>query len=168
MAAFDRILEVKTSLDGRVQEFDCAVVARSHDHIVIRYRMVSDHDLHGIPLFAGELTYGYFWFRRPYNLYHWVRRSGETAAWYFNIGSVTNFDGKTLHWRDDAIDVLATPDGRVRVLDEDEVPADLDAGARQAIFAARDRVLAEITSLTVDADAATAALFASEASCDER
>ena len=113
----ERILEIKTSLDGTVQEFDCIVAARAQDHVVIRYRMVKDHNLHGVPLHAGELTFGYFWFDRPYNLYHWVRADGASVAWYFNIGSVTHFDGNTLRWRDDAIDILATPDGNVRVLD---------------------------------------------------
>ena len=76
----ERIVEVKTSLDGRVQEFACDVTAREVDHVVIRYRMVKDHDLHGVSLHAGELTFGYFWFDRPYNLYHWVRTDGATAA----------------------------------------------------------------------------------------
>jgi predicted RNA-binding protein associated with RNAse of E/G family len=156
----ERILEIKTSLDGRVQEYDCAVAARADDHVVIRYRMVSDHNLHGVPLYAGELTFGYFWFDRPYNLYHWVRRDGSTAAWYFNVGSVTDFDGAVLRWRDDAIDILATPDGLVRVIDEDEVPDDLDTVTRDAIFGARDRVFAELRTLTRDADVQTAYHFA--------
>lgn len=159
MAVPERIREIKTSLDGRVQEFDCTVAARTDDHVVIRYQMVTDHDLHGVPLRAGELTFGYFWFDRPYNLYHWVRRDGSTAAWYFNIGSVTSFDGAVVAWRDDAIDILATPDGRVRVLDEDELPEDLDPTTRLAITTARDRVLAELPALIRDADASTARHF---------
>lgn len=155
MATPERILEVKTSLDGRVQEFDCDVTAREADHVVIRYQMIKDHDLHGVPLHAGELTFGYFWFDRPYNLYHWVRHDGSTAAWYFNIGSVTGFDGAVLEWRDDAIDILATPDGRVRVLDEDELPDDLESNRRHAIIGARDRVLRELGSLIRDAELST-------------
>jgi predicted RNA-binding protein associated with RNAse of E/G family len=155
----ERIVEVKTSLDGRVQEFACDVTAREVDHVVIRYRMVKDHDLHGVSLHAGELTFGYFWFDRPYNLYHWVRHDGSTAAWYFNIGSVTRFDGAVLEWHDDAIDILATPDGRVRVLDEDELPNDLELGRRQSILGARDRVLRELGSLIHDAEMATAKYF---------
>lgn len=155
----ERILEIKTGLDGRVQEFDCIVAARSDDHVVIRYRMVYNHDLHGVPLFAGELTFGYFWFDRPYNLYHWVRADGSTAAWYFNIGSVTAFDGSVLHWRDDAVDILATPDGRVRVLDEDELPHDLDRATRNAIDGARDLVLAELSELIREAETSTARYF---------
>lgn len=157
----ERILEIKTGLDGRVQEFDCHVVAREHDHLVIRYQMVRDYNLHGVPLYAGEYTFGYFWFDRPYNLYHWIRRDGSTAAWYFNIGAVTAFDGSVLRWRDDAVDVLATPDGRVRVLDEDEVPDGLEPTARQSIFAARDQVLAELELLIENAQTSTARSFAS-------
>ena len=156
----ERILEIKTSLDGTVQEFDCIVAARAQDHVVIRYRMVKDHNLHGVPLHAGELTFGYFWFDRPYNLYHWVRADGASVAWYFNIGSVTHFDGNTLRWRDDAIDILATPDGNVRVLDEDELPDNLEPPTRAAILAARDRVLGEVASLIHDADERTACHFA--------
>ncbi len=160
MGDIDRIVEFKTSLDGRVQAFDCTVAARGPGHVTIRYQMVRDHDLHGVPLRAGEWTFGYFWFDRPYNLYHWVRRDGSTAAHYFNIGSVTAYDGTTLRWRDDAVDVLWTPDGNIQVLDEDEIPDDLAEDARAAILAARDLVLLELHRVVAEAEVSSARLFA--------
>ena len=69
------------------------------------------------------------------------------------------FRSAVLEWHDDAIDILATPDGRVRVLDEDELPNDLELGRRQSILGARDRVLRELGSLIHDAEMATAKYF---------
>ena len=47
-------------------------------------------------------------------------------------------DGR-LEWRDLTVDVLATPAGRLEVLDEDELPADLDAATRARIEAGKRR-----------------------------
>ena len=158
----DRITEIKTSLakPGRTQSFACDVALRTEDCLVVYYRMTQDYILHGIPLKAGNLTVGYFWFDRPYNLYHWIDSDGATSAWYFNIGDVTSFDGSTLEWHDLAVDVLATPSGRIDVLDEDELPGDLDPALRSRIMHACDAVLASLAELTSDADITTARLLA--------
>ena len=158
----DRITEIKTSLanPGRTQSFACDVAMRRDDCLVVYYRMTQDYNLHGIPLQAGNLTVGYFWFDRPYNLYHWIECDGTTSAWYFNVGDVTSFNGSTLEWHDLAVDILATPSGRIDVLDEDELPADLDPALRSRIMHARDVVLGSLTELTREADITTAHLLA--------
>jgi len=162
MATPDRITEIKTSLakPGHTQSFACDVALRTEQCIVVYYRMTRDYNLHGIPLQAGNLTVGYFWFDRPYNLYHWIERDGTTSAWYFNIGDVTSFDGSTLEWHDLAVDILATPSGRIDILDEDELPADLDPALRSRIMHARDVVLGALAELTSDADITSAHLLA--------
>ena len=148
-----RITEVKTGLDGRVDRFPCDVAARSASEVVVHYRIPEARDVHGVSLPAGTLTVGYFWTDRPFNLYHWVAPDGRTLAHYFNVGDVTRLSAGLLEWRDLAVDVLATPDGRVRVLDEDELPADLDPALRRYVEAARDRILAELPELIRDSEA---------------
>ena len=156
----DRITEIKTALSGRVDEFGCDVVERSDRHVVVIYRLPAARDLHGLGLPAGTVTVGYFWTERPYNLYHWIGPDGATLAYYFNVGDVTRLEAGTLAWRDLAVDVLATPDGRVRVLDEDELPADLDAGTRAYVERARDEILAGLPELVAAAERDTAQVFA--------
>jgi hypothetical protein len=136
------LTEIKTTLSGRVDEFVCEVVERSPEHAIVVYRIPGPgRNVHGVWLPPGTVTVGYFWKARPYNLYHWVDPNGRTRAHYFNVGDVRRYDADRLEWRDLAVDILATPDGRVVVLDEDELPADLDLALRRYIDAARDEVL---------------------------
>ncbi len=148
----DRIAEIKTTLSGRVDRFDCDLVERTGERIVVLYRMPFGRDLHGVWLPEGALTVGYFWRARPYNLYHWLRPDGRTIAYYFNVGDVVRCEGHEFEWHDLVVDVLVTPDGRVSVLDEDELPAGLDEATRRYVESARDEILHDLPRLMAEAE----------------
>jgi hypothetical protein len=154
-----RITEIKRTLTGRVDEFLCDVYSQSPDELIAIYRLPKARDLHGVWLPEGTMTAGYFWPARPYNLYHWVLPGQGTLAYYFNIGDVGRYDDNVIEWDDLAIDVLATPDGRMQVLDEYEIPADLAPRRREAILAARDEVLRDLPALIETAERTTALVF---------
>jgi hypothetical protein len=155
----EQITEVKTTLSGRVDEFVCDVVERSTDHVVVIYRIPGPgRDVHGVWLPGGTITVGYFWTARPFNLYHWVGPDGRTIAHYFNIGDVRRYEADRLEWHDLAVDILATPDGRVVVLDEDELPADLDPALLRSIAAARDEVLGNLRTLVLESERTSASV----------
>jgi hypothetical protein len=156
-----QITEIKTTLGGRVERFPCDLVSRSPERLVVLYRVPAARRVHGVDLPAGALTVGYFWTTRPFNLYHWVESEGRTLAHYFNVGEVTRLSADTLEWRDLAVDVLATPDGRVLVLDEDELPPDLDPVLRGHIEDARDQVLRDLPDLVRDSEAESARIVES-------
>src|SRR5437762_1532561 len=147
-----QITEIKTTLTGRVDRFACDVVERTGDRLVVLYHMPAARDLHGVWLPKGGLTAGYFWRERPYNLYHWLHPDGRTIAYYFNIGDVVRLEAHEFEWHDLAVDVLATPEGRVTVLDEDELPPDLDEATRRYVEAARDEVLRDLDRLITEAE----------------
>ena len=110
---------------------------------VVVYRIPRDVRLEDVLLPVGTLSLGYFWQDRPYNVYHWVDQSRETLALYFNIADGTRISEDTIEWRDLTVDVLLTPDGRCRVLDEDELPSALDPELRQYIDDTRDLLCQE-------------------------
>ncbi len=89
---------------------------------------------------AGCLSVGYFWENRCYNSYHWVDDRHRTLALYFNVCDSTRITPQQVAWRDLAVDVLLTPDLRCRVLDEDELPDDLDRDLLAYINSTRDRI----------------------------
>ena len=49
--------------------------------------------------------------------------TGGRSGFYFNIADRTRIAEAELEWRDLVVDVLATPAGRLELLDEDELPA---------------------------------------------
>jgi predicted RNA-binding protein associated with RNAse of E/G family len=143
-----KVTEIKVRLDGRVDRFVCEVVERSRDHLVVLFRIHEEATVHGLRLPAGTLSLGHFWVDRPYNVYHWVAPDGTTLGLYANVGDVVRLDDREIEWQDLIVDVLGTPDGTVRVLDEDELPGDLDADLRLRIEIARDRLVDEMPALS--------------------
>lgn len=126
MQDLQAFVEIKHRLDGSIQRFECQPVHVSDREAVILHRRSSEGRVADLVLPAGSLTFGYFWMDRPYNVYHFVTEAGETLGIYFNICDQTEIGAEVLSWRDLIVDLLATPDGRCRVLDAEELPEDLD------------------------------------------
>ena len=152
-AALPSILEIKHTLDGREKRFDCRLLARTADgrHAVVLWIVFEPMHVHGVDLPAGTVSVGHFWADRPYNVYHWLNQAGQTLGYYFNICDQTRVGPGIIEWRDLVVDVLALPDGRLDVLDENELPAALApdiaahiAVGKQAILTAPAAVMAEI------------------------
>ena len=138
-----RISEVKTTLAGKRQIFDCERIRYAAGETVVLYRMPADHQLEDILLAKGTLSLGYFWEDRAYNAYHWVDDKRQTLALYFNICDSTHISPEQVAWRDLTVDILITPDQRCQVLDEDELPDDLDRDLLSYINATRDTLCAD-------------------------
>jgi Protein of unknown function (DUF402) len=153
------VMEVKRRLDGSVRTYRCDAVEVTADHAVLLYRITEPGRVADVSLVPATLTVAYYWTGRAYNVYHWIAPSGETLAYYFNLSGPVRIGRDRVEWEDLEVDVLVTPDGRVRVLDEDAVPA--DAGARlPEIARARDRVLADWPTVIAEVERASRALEA--------
>jgi predicted RNA-binding protein associated with RNAse of E/G family len=121
--------------------------------------MPSDHQLEDLLLRKGTLSLGYFWEDRPYNAYHWVGDNQQTLALYFNICDSTHISPEQVAWRDLTVDILITPDQRCRVLDEDELPDDLDRDLLSHINATRDLLCADPQQLVREFEARSRTLL---------
>ena len=157
-----RITEIKTTLAGDEKTFDCELLRYRTGEAIVIYRMPRDMQLEQVHLPRGTVSVGYFWENRPYNAYHWVDASRQTLALYFNICDNTRISATSIAWRDLTVDVLMTPDLQCRVLDEDELPQDLDAELRAYIERARDHLCADAEALWRDFDVRSAALLAGD------
>jgi len=153
------ITEVKHTLGGERRTFDCELLQRSASEAVVIYRMPRDVQLEDIALARGTLSLGYFWKDRPYNAYHWIDESFASLALYFNISDRTCIGEHTIEWRDLAVDILISPDGRCRVLDEDELPPGIDATLHAYIAQARDDLCRQPLSRLGEYDKLTRSLM---------
>jgi hypothetical protein len=145
------VLELKRTLDGCQKTFQCRLVAGDDRQAVLLFVAPAPMHVHGVDLPAGTVTFAHYWTDRLYNVYHWLDARGGTIGFYFNLADSTAIEEGRLAWRDLTVDVLATPDGRLEVLDEHELPPDLDpligariALGRAAILADPARLMAEI------------------------
>lgn len=138
-----KILEIKETLNGRIFKFTCRLLDSSSDELVVLFKLNKDIQITDLHVPAGTLSFGYFWPDCLYNAYHWVSPEGESLGVYFNISDRTKISDNQVYWRDLIVDVLVTPDGRCQIIDEDELPNDLDPFLREKIDAIRAFLVSE-------------------------
>jgi predicted RNA-binding protein associated with RNAse of E/G family len=154
------VLELKRTLDGREQRFACRMIEADHHHAVLLFIAASPMHVHGVDLPAGTVTFGHFWTDRPYNVYHWLDPQGGTIGFYFNLSDSTIIGEGRLEWRDLTLDILSTPAGRLEVLDQDQLPADLDETLRARIEQAKALILSDPHRITDEVEQRSRALYA--------
>lgn len=153
------VLEVKRALEGGVRTFPCRAVEMTGDRAILLYTLPHPAQVADLALPAGTLTIAHFWVGRPYNVYHWISPEGETLAYYFNLSGLVTLTHDTVEWEDLEVDILVTPDGRARVLDEDRIPESA-AARRGEIARGRALVLREFPQVVREVEAASRALLA--------
>lgn len=149
------IEEYKAVLVGEPKIFLCELLERNVGRAVVVYRLRRAVQVEDIRMPAGTVSYGYFWETRNYNVYHFVDDARQTLGLYFNIGDSTRISETQIYWRDLIVDILVTPDGRSRVLDQHELPADLSQPLRRLIFDTRDYILERVTELKAEIEGQT-------------
>lgn len=124
-----RCIEVKRYPDGRHVTFSCDLLAIEPARQLLGYEIRQPVSVAGVFLPKGTLSYGCFWFGRPYNLYLWVRRCHgrreEIIGAYFNVCDEVELGPYELQWLDLWADVLVLPARRPVTLDRTEIPAGL-------------------------------------------
>ncbi len=154
-----RITEVKTTLAGKRKKFECELLKYNAGEVIVIYRMPRDVQLEDLLLPKGSISLGYFWEDRAYNVYHWLDDNRQTLALYFNICDNTRISTDQVAWRDLTVDILITPDQRCRVLDEDEMPDDIESELLSYINATRDALCTEPARLLFEFESRSLALL---------
>lgn len=129
------MVERKERLDGTVSEFACEpLLLEPGRRAVLRYTSDRQVALAGtdIVLPAGTVTLGHYWTDRPYNVYHWVT-DRRTVALYLSIADRTTITPDLVRYRDLVVDVVLRPAGGIEILDEADLPVDLDPEGRRSI-----------------------------------
>lgn len=174
-----KCIERKIRLSGEEISYECELLSLGERHGIVRYVIDADRSVDGVRLPAGTVTLALYFADRPYNLYYWIapraaaagakpgaETSGRAAdrstigehdpwsrdiAYYFNIADPVELSKESIAYRDLVVDVLVLPDGSTRVLDEAELPENLDPGLRRRIAAVRDEILLQRSEIIAEA-----------------
>jgi hypothetical protein len=157
------VVEIKQTLAGGEKRFDCLRLAGGPRHAVLLWIARAPMHVHGIDLPAGTISFGHFWTDRFYNVYHWLdaapHAGHRTLGFYFNIADRTRIGEAELAWRDLVVDVLATPAGRLDLLDKDELPSFIEPDAAAHIAAGKAAILAAPSALMAEIESASRGLL---------
>jgi predicted RNA-binding protein associated with RNAse of E/G family len=151
------VIERKRRLDGSVVEYECEpIVIDPGKRAVLRYVIDRTLQLEGsdLVLRPGMVTIGHFWVDRPYTVYHWLDAQ-RSLAYYFSVATDVRIDENVVEYSDLVVDVLVKPSGESTVLDEDELPPDLDPALRAVIARALEAVATNPRRLVAEIERAS-------------
>jgi uncharacterized protein len=134
-------VEQKVLLSGELQEYQCELALLTDTFGIIRYIIDREYHIDGIRLHPGEVTMAFYWTNRPYTLYTWRQDKPGQEIYYFNIADSLSLARTKFVWRDLVVDILVDEYENVHILDEDELPSDLNPKIRDYIERAKQHLL---------------------------
>ncbi len=137
------IVERKRRLDGTQVDFQCERrIVEPGVRAVVRFVTTSERRLEGtdLTLRPGTVTVGHFRADRPYTVYAFAS-DGAILGYYCSIVDELSIADDRVEYLDLVVDVLIDSRGGATVLDEDELPADLEPRHRRTI----SRALEDLT-----------------------
>jgi len=146
--------ERKRLLSGGEVTYECELVTLQKSFGILRYVLDSRCQVGSLTLLPGMVSYGFYWTGRPYTLYLWWSNAGDRVGYYFNLADSIHLSERVFAWRDLALDILVHPAGRVEIIDEEQIPSQLDEGLRAYIESAKELVLQDYRSVIEEANEA--------------
>jgi predicted RNA-binding protein associated with RNAse of E/G family len=119
----ETITEIKHNVDKPDQTFDCRLHRHGGDWIVISYKSSRPYHISDIHIAPQTLTLAYYEIECPYIIWKMIAPDGQLFGHYVHICEQVCITPKTVEYRDLLLDVWFFPDGRHRILDEDELQA---------------------------------------------
>jgi hypothetical protein len=146
-------------LTGETRIFYCERLFFQKDCGILKYVLENTVTVNNQILPQNTVTYGFYWRNRPYTLYRWFDPQGVRLGDYFNIADHVNLSPSQFEWRDLIVDIFISPQGVINVLDEDELPPDLEGKLARYIHQATGHVLQNFASILSESDRLAGKLF---------
>jgi hypothetical protein len=133
--------ERKRKHDGSVHDYGTQLVYRDRRVVIVRFEMKNGGGPPRLPFVAppGSVSYGFFWPRRPFNLYRMLGPGGDVLGHRFDAVADVRVDGEGVDYRDLVLDWWALPDGTLTEEDRDE----FDVARAAGLLSAKDIARAE-------------------------
>jgi len=132
------VLERKVKPDGTVREYSCLLLYHDATVAVVEFVMTHGVSVPELPIAIppGSVSHGFFWPRRPYNLYRMRGPDGALIAHRFDAVTAVSLTQAAIEYRDLVLDWWALPSGAFIEEDRDEYEDLLKAGRISAADAA--------------------------------
>ena len=146
-----KIYETKRRLNGTSQTFECDLVYRDDEALVIRYESKGQYSA------LASVSEGYYWEGRNYLIYK-MFREGRLVGHRFDVCRDVAFGTDSVAWTDLLLDFFFTPEGELQVHDEDDVEDAIKAGVltrEDQQIVAKTRALMEVEVGRIVEEAAT-------------
>lgn len=126
--------ERKRKADGTIHDYETELVHRDKTVVIVKFLMTRAGGPPRLPVSvpAGTVSYGFFWPRRPYNVYRWVSPEGVVLAHRFDAVTDVRITDESVDYRDLILDWWALPDDTLLEEDRDELEAAIAAGTISA------------------------------------
>jgi hypothetical protein len=122
------IVETKRNLDGTTERFDCRLVHRDDEYLVLCYLSDKPYVAAGEDIPQGSLTIGHYWRGGDYIVWEIYNPRAGLQGYYIHICRNVTFGENSIEWEDMAVDVWVSANGTSRTLDEDELERSVQSG----------------------------------------
>jgi len=131
--------ERKRKLDGSVREYETELVHRDGRVAIVRFVMTRGGGPPRPPVEVqpGSVSFGYFWARRPYNLYRMIDPEGKLIVHRFDAVADVKITAEGVDYRDLILDWWAFPDDTLIEEDRDELEGAIESGTITSADVAR-------------------------------
>lgn len=131
------VIERKLKPGGVVREYPVELLHHDRALVIVRFHMTRGGEQLGgrVVIPAGSISDGYFWFRRPYNLYRMKHADGSLIAHRFDAVADVRFSDGVVQYRDLVLDWWALPSDEIVEEDRDELEALVREGAAGSALA---------------------------------
>lgn len=153
-----KIREIKRNLDGQRLEFECQLLSRDADGIILHYVSPRAYDFQTVRFVEGCRTTALYQPGKPYVLWRMESPSGELLGYYIHLAANVSLGAEQVEWDDLTVDVWVHPDGRYEIWDEDELRRLREQGIISedqwlAIEGLKGRVVENLTEIVASAEA---------------
>jgi hypothetical protein len=128
MQVLTPIREIKQNLDGTTEVFDCHLLYRDADYLVLAYLSDRPYTVADARVPPGTLTIGHY--RRGCDHIVWEMYSpkGRLFGHYIHLCHDINLSDQELTWRHMALDIWVGPNGNSEILDQDDLDTAVKTG----------------------------------------
>ena len=121
-------LEIKRHKNKPEQRFHCELLYRESGYAVLRYVAGGAGLIADMSIAPGSTTVAHYWQDRPYVAWRMFDLNKRLLGTLFHICTNVCIREDLLSYDDLLLDIWIAPDGKIRVLDEDELQACIAAG----------------------------------------